>query len=267
MRDAAVRLRNLAEELRWFDYIILEDSKTLTNNHRDFFSTNRSFIERSDNARGFGHYVWKPYFINYWLKQIKSSDLLVYLDAGCHLNGKSVESNKRFSQYLELAREHGGVSMQLKHNSFGLSDLRELSWSREDLLEYLHTIEDHANSNQVQSGIIFLIKSSATLEYSKKWYETATQDSCYFLDDSKIVQTRYKLIESRWEQSIHSILFKQFGFHMILDETTFGEEWPPDWQTLGHNFPIWAMRNRSGVNPFEFKWGDAEYRLNRRLNL
>jgi hypothetical protein len=64
----------------------------------------------------------------------------------------------------------------------------------------------------------------------------------------------------RWEQSILSLLVKQRGFTLIQDETFFA----PDWE-LGNDFPIWAMRNRSGGDAFRrnfvdlFKIGLAKF--------
>jgi len=252
-KDAALRLAKNAHKSGFFTKIVVEDNESLWKNHSLFLKSHEEFINRADNARGYGHYLWKPYLVNHWLQRIGNDDLLLYLDAGCHINYSTSKAIKRFQEYVELAICNDGFAMQIRDFSFGYEDLRELAWTRQDLLKFLDADNQIRNSNQIQSGIILLAKTEKTLNYSSSWLDICLHDNHLFLDDNRIAHDEPFLIESRWEQSVHSVLFKKFGFRCIPDEGTFGNVWPPDWRDLGNDYPIWAMRNRSGIDPFNFR--------------
>lgn len=252
-KDAAVRLAKSAHTSGFFSKIVVEDNQSLWKNHSSFLKSHEEFINRVDNARGYGHYLWKPYLVNYWLERLGNDDVLLFLDAGCHINYSTTRAINRFQEYIELAIQNNGLSMQIRDFSFGYEDLRELAWTRQDLLNFLGADNQIRNSNQIQSGIIFLSKTEKTLRYSSKWLDVCLHNNYLFLDDNRIARDEPFLIESRWEQSVHSVLFKKSGFKCIPDEGTFGNFWPPDWRNLGIDYPIWAMRNRSGIDPFNFR--------------
>ena len=53
-------------------------------------------------------------------------------------------------------------------------------------------------------------------------------------------------IEHRYEQSILSLLAKKAEAWAVADENYFFPEWGH-----GTDFPIWAMRNRTGANAYK----------------
>lgn len=259
-QEAAARLAKNAEKSGLFDKVLLENNQSLQVLHKDFLDSYQGFLFDEKNRRGFGHYLWKPYIINYWLEKISENDVLLYLDAGCHINYRNPGALNRFSDYLEITSKEEALAMQIRDYSFGYNDLSEERWTRIDLMEHLGVPKQMRTTNQIQSGIIFLKKSARTLSYSSEWMDLATYDRCLFLDDTRIPPDS-TLIESRWEQSIHSLLFKKYRFGILSDETTFGNQWPPNWEILGKDFPIWAMRHRSGVDPTKFLINDLGMRI------
>lgn len=50
-------------------------------------------------VRGFGYWMWKPEVILRSLERIADGEVLLYLEAGCHLNPAG---GARFSQYVEF---------------------------------------------------------------------------------------------------------------------------------------------------------------------
>jgi len=259
-QEAAARLAKNAERSGLFDKVLLENNRSLQILHKDFLDSYQEFLFDEKNRRGFGHYLWKPYIINYWLGKISENDVLLFLDAGCHINYQNPGALNRFSDYLEITSKEEALAMQIRDYSFGYNDLSEERWTRFDLMEHLGVPKQMRTTNQIQSGIIFLKKSARTLSYSSEWLDLATYDRCLFLDDTRIPPGG-TLIESRWEQSIHSLLFKKYRFGVLPDETTFGKQWPPNWEILGKDFPIWAMRHRSGVDPTKFLLNDLGMRI------
>jgi hypothetical protein len=53
------------------------------------------------------------------------------------------------------------------------------------------------------------------------------------------------------------------GQYFILDETN----WKPDWSAKGADYPIWAMRNRTGVSRGVMKVPDFVDRLQLRFQI
>jgi hypothetical protein len=265
--QAAKRLATAAKNSSMFESVIVENSSTLESNHKRFFLEHHEFLNNPHNARGYGHYLWKPYLIDHWRNHIPPNDILVYLDSGCHLNLISPKSRNRFLDYVDLAVSSGGLAMQLRNNSFGFNDLTEESWSRQDLLIRLNANAAICKGNQIQSGIVFVGKSEQSRQYTKLWWDLAKEENHLFLDDERIKDCESTLIESRWEQSIHSVLFKQFNFAYIPDETVFGNKWPCNWVVDGVDFPIWAMRHRSGADPFKFRLRDSHKKVVARYKL
>jgi hypothetical protein len=91
-------------------------------------------------------------------------------------------------------------------------------------------------------GIIFAVKSERSQRIANQWLRYCTYSNfSYLLDPSDSEAQSPDFIQHRWEQSILSLILKSEKVNPILDETYFF----PDWQK-GSDFPIWAMRNRSG---------------------
>jgi hypothetical protein len=104
----------------------------------------------------------------------------------------------------------------------------------------------HRDSGQVQAGIIIVQKTPEVIDFAKKWMEVCQLDNNFYLNAPDSSEEQLERFHShRCEQSVMSLLVKQAGFTLIRDETYFAPEWG-----LGADFPIWAMRNRSGGDAY-----------------
>ena len=65
-------------------------------------------------SRGGGYWIWKYHLIQKLLKKMQQNEILIYIDAGCHLNPKGKD---RFNQYIEMLKksDYGMLSFQM-HN-------------------------------------------------------------------------------------------------------------------------------------------------------
>jgi hypothetical protein len=63
----------------------------------EFIEKHKFFIQNF--PRGYGHFIWKAYVILKTLKKMSADDILVYCDAGMHLNKKGII---RYQQYIEM---------------------------------------------------------------------------------------------------------------------------------------------------------------------
>jgi hypothetical protein len=240
-------LKREAEKSGLFDRVIAETNRTLERRHENFWITHKTFLTSKNNARGFGRFLWKPYLINYWLGKLESNDILLYLDAGCQLNLDSRQPIDRFIEYTNLCASRGGLAFQMLNNQFGNLPLREENWSSHVLMDAARLSVEMRLSNQIEANVIFLTASQENLRFTKEWLDFAVMDDYRLLNDHPAGR-EYELpsfIENRHEQSIFSVLTKSRGGFVIPNETRFSLQW----STRGANYPIWTIRNRSGIDP------------------
>jgi hypothetical protein len=188
------------------------------------------------------------------------NEVLLYLDSGCYLNLKSAKPRERLLDYAELTKSEGILAMQLKSGDFEIDDLSELAWSSQALHSRIPLSEVNQVRNQIQAGIIFISKRKSSCQFIEEWYRLMREEHFQYLIGNGIGKSD-RFIEHRYDQSIFSMLYKASGLRTIEDETYFH----PNWRELGRDFPIWAMRNRDGVNPFEFRLDDFAFKLSRRI--
>jgi hypothetical protein len=247
--EAAHRLFREASKSSYFKSVNIENNSSLQAHHNLFSDEHRDFYSSKKNSRGFGNFVWKPYLVQFWLKQIPEGDGLLYLDAGCGLNLKHKKARLRMSEYLILAQANGSLLTQLVNGQFGIADFSENRWTHPALFELLKIEKNAQESNQIQAGILFLVNNSRNRMILDKWFEIATREDYKYLKSINFKSPSGELLENRHDQSIFSCLAKQNNLFTIPDETYFY----PNWKSEGKEFPIWAMRNRSGINLVSFK--------------
>ena len=78
-RYSTKRIREEALSANCFEEVLVE-------NEDDFEDWYKKKYQNRFCDRGFGYWQWKSYRIRRLLEQIDENDVLVYLDAGCHLN-------------------------------------------------------------------------------------------------------------------------------------------------------------------------------------
>jgi hypothetical protein len=240
---AAKRLSREAQHSQYFSSVISETNATLKLHHKLFLDEHGKFISENENL-GYGNFLWKSYLVKYWLNKIPAGDGLLYLDSGCSFNFKTQEAKVKFENYLETAYKKGSLLTQLTSGQFGIDDLSEKSWSTPELIELMKLSAESKNSNQIQAGVLFLINNLKNREIVGNWWETCIVDDYYYLRHSNFKNHKNILCQNRHDQSIFSCLAKKNNMHAISDETYFY----PDWYKFGKYYPIWAMRNRSGIS-------------------
>jgi hypothetical protein len=206
-----------------------------------FMSLAGWLINSQEFKRGYGLYVWKPYILLKYLDEMKSGQGLLFLDAGCHLNFKTIEAKFRMTDYFALAKANGSLVMQLG------TDCPEVLWTNPKIMDELELSDEQRNSGQIQSGIIFIMNNEENRKLLNLWWEMCIRNQAHFLRSREFYFLGEKR-QSQFEQAIFSSLSKQFGIFAIPDET-----WHyPNWKIDGTSFPIWAMRIRDKGKPFLF---------------
>jgi len=88
------RIIEQAREFNVFDYIINWNELMISefiDNHKEWF----------DSEIKFGRFLWKPYIILKTMEKMNNDDIMVYSDAGMHLNKNGI---KKFYDYLEYMK-------------------------------------------------------------------------------------------------------------------------------------------------------------------
>jgi hypothetical protein len=250
LRAAGRRLVKEADSTGWFtkpsEHWTVE---TLRAKMPDFYAQHESFIQR--HRKGYGLWIWKPAILSYLIDRLEDGEMILLLDAGCQLNSNH-NSSRRFQQYIETCAASDLLVMQLADNSLGFQNLTDAAWTKLSVLNSLDPFSDFRGSNQIQSGIIFAIRSDKSQRIASRWLNYCVTSEYSFLTDPLDAEPQLEEFrEHRWEQSILSLVAKSEGVTPLVDETYFY----PDWSE-GLMFPIWAMRNRSGGNAFRRNFFD-----------
>jgi hypothetical protein len=223
------RLKKQAEELDVFDSINIYTDEDLDPIFVNKYSQHLKF-----GSRGFGYYCWKPYVISKTMSAVGTGDLVLYLDAGNHLNKKG---KKRLIEYFDKLQSSSKNVLATELDRQKL----EKFWTKADLLEYLGVANNSSiiNSPQLQSGIILLKKNTKSIELIDNWANIFSENFS-LIDDSESVNPNHRgFVEHRHDQSAFSVLCKLYGFESISYEETYTDD---DWSKL-EDYPIWSKRD------------------------
>lgn len=255
MRPALHRLKMQAKEMELFESIHLLNESSLSIEFRKRFKDKLVF-----GSRGYGYWSWKPEVILNGLSRIGDGELLLYIDAGCHLNplGKS-----RLLQYFEhLMRESNGIlafqanppgiqNSTLKYDGRRLPDQANYRWIKGDVLDYFNVREDPGivNAQAIGAGIILIRKCDNGVNIIKEWQKTIWE-RFDLLDDSPSSSTDLKgFLEHRHDQAIFTLICMKYRIKTL----SAYEYWypkknctkmSPDWHAL-KEFPIHARRDKN----------------------
>lgn len=262
-KRAALRLRKQALKSELFAKVEVWTPKRIEENIPNQYVQLQKLRELlQDEDRGYGLWYWKPVVIEETLKKLPSRSIVIYLDAGCYLNLGNQNAIWRMQEYIQLAETHGSLAMQLNDGDFGICDLTEGTWTSDYVLDVLNVPEHDRLSNQIQAGIQFMKVNEINTNFVTKWRELCeVEDFGLLRGINEIAANRTHA--HRYDQSLFSCLYKKELRFFMPDETFFS----PDWQVTGRNYPIWALRNRDGIDPFKFRISDLIPRVSRKINL
>lgn len=204
--DAVSRLTKEIDDIQTFDNIIGYTDLDLKNDN-DFWSEHSAFCEKN---RGYGCWIWKPYFIMKTLELMDYNDVLLYSDAGCTINNENNDNNnnEKKDNMLRLIDQ-----CKEKDLLFSSTFQTENKYSKMDLIKYLNMDNDEVlNSTQYQATFILIKKTKKTVQFVNDWYNTMC--IYHLVNDNK---SRYhkelpEFVESRHDQSVFSLLAKKYGY-------------------------------------------------------
>jgi len=224
--DAVDRICKQAESLEIFDHIYGFKENDLKSDP-DFWGKHREFI--LIHPRGFGHWIWKSYFIKKVMEEAQDDDIIVYCDCGNELD---IRKKEQICGLFNVAQK------DLLIGTFPSPErtpyLDEIRWNKRDLLYYFNIERNDPilSTNQRQANPLIIYKNDKTMKFVNEWYQIGV-DNNHFLNDFPSYTENYPdFIEHRHDQSIFSLLSKRYNL--------FSE-------TLTEGI-IDTPRNRSGVS-------------------
>ena len=203
------------------------------------------FQHRLDVSPGFGYWVWKPQVILQVMEKLQPGDILLYADAGCHLNRRGVH---RLWEYAEIVKSSptGILGFEL---SFGRELTHpESSWTKGDLFDFFGIKKDSefASSPQVCGTVIIFQKRPNVEAFLRQWLDVF-RGHFGLVDDSPSSWNFPDFVAHRHDQSVFSLMAKLSGAYLLSHSESYPAKVKsngrPDWRTL-KGFPVLAKRDK-----------------------
>ncbi len=175
---------------------------------RDFLDKNKALFEC---RRGFGYWIWKPYFIDKTLADVSDGDYVIYSDSG------SAYVNK-ISFLIDVMKRDG-----LDVMCFCIDQIEEM-WNKRDALIIMGADKPEIlESNQI-CGTYMIIKKTQNSQQIIKKYLEYVQDERVVSDNPNVMgyENHDMFKDHRHDQSVWSLLCKTSGIKPYRDPSEFG---------------------------------------------
>jgi hypothetical protein len=181
--------------------------------------------------RGGGYWLWKVDIIMQSLQRINDNDILIYCDAGCHvnLNDKTIQN---FNKYLNLVNMHEMLRFELGHKEYCFTNKATLKYFKENY----NLQKEDVFSNMLMATVILMKKNKEVIKFFEEFLKIISKDR-YLITDYYNSEKYQGFVDHRHDQSILSLLTKTLKMgHIIPDET-----WYDDWNKTDYS-PFVASR-------------------------
>ncbi len=232
MKPALERIKQQAESINVFDYIYTLTENDLDDNFKKLFKS--KLITAS---RGFGYWCWKPQVILQTFRKMEEGDILIYCDAGVHINPNG---KKRLLNYVNSTiASSKGMTFFIMNNS------SPKQWIKKDAMAFFGYDEnkDFIATNAIIAGTsIILMKCSDSYEIIEQWLNIFI-NNWNIVDDSASKSKNFpEFIEHRHDQAILTMLsYKYKARDSLFNES---EIHSGNFETLKDK-PILAKRDRA----------------------
>ena len=196
-----LKSKNIFEEV--IQYSPNDFDEKFLNNHQKFIR---------ENPKGYGFFIWKPYFILKALNTLNEGDVLVYGDAGNEIKGSREDCLSLFN-LVQLPTK--GISIIATKVGWNIR------WIKSDLYIRMGFKIFYPFKIMVEANRIVIMKNEATLNFVREWLHYCTVDYRN-IDESKSSLPQLPFfVQHRYDQSVFSILFHKYKGR----EEDFGKVW------------------------------------------
>ena len=180
-------------------------------------SLSKEFLQKHQQhflyTRGAGYWVWKPYIILNYVKNMNEDDILMYTDSGCHFIHNATPLFNILEQSINKV-----LVFNLAHE--------EKDWTKRDCFKKLNCdTQEYADSKQIMSTFFMCKKNDFSINILEQWYEQIS-DFHMVADDfvSPSVEKNYDSFkEHRHDQSLLSLVSKINKVDTLEDITEWGD--------------------------------------------
>jgi hypothetical protein len=188
-----------------FDKVIEYSPKDIDLNFKNKYSKIFS------NKRGFGLWLWKPYFILKTLKELNDGDYLFYCDSGAYFLN-DIDYLIRLS--IDNNQSIIGFDLPLIERQF----TKRLVFSSMSYYDY--------SSNQILATYILFKKDINSLNFVNEWLNLCTDENLLdpvSTNEQSIINEYDDFVSHREDQSLFSILYKKNELISFRDPSQYGD--------------------------------------------
>lgn len=254
-RATGQRLLNQAEGSKYFSACHLLGA--------DDGDRSRAYGQLDRDARGFGHWRWKPQVVHQKLSALpKAVPGIWYVDAGCSIFSNEA-ARQRMKEYIDFGLENGtGTFFQLSSNFSDLKYTKPLAHAAVAIPDI-----DKA-TGQVQATAFFIANSTLGKDLCEEWAELSRNEALF--DDSREKSFEDSVaeifVDHRHDQSLLSLLVKRGQVPLLVDELNIERrDLLNEIEKNGPTVPIVATRHRSGFSSLSMSWAWRGVRAVERL--
>lgn len=158
--------------------------------------------------RGYGYWKWKAYLSKKILDKLDMNDILIWSDAGTVFNA---EAEEKFNEYLALTvkSKSGILAFQDKY--------LEKQFTKADCLSYFDALNNKniTDTKQFWAGCWIIKKTDDSIDFINRWHNAIMDNFDLITDKQSILPNFKEFIEHRHDQSVFSILVKQYDIEFI----------------------------------------------------
>lgn len=238
------RIHKQAVDMNIFDTINLKNEHDIS----DFLEKHRNFI--MNHKYGFGYYIWKPKIILDTLLKMKENDILLYCDAGTHLNNKG---RHRFLEYINIFFDDKYHLVNFSTNNF----YKIQQFVKSDAINAYFPELMKREDNCMYAGIMMIKKTNKSIALIQDYL--ALCENYHFLSDARSITPSHPLfIGNDKDNGLYAMCVLKHNISYFIDSKEvnvldkFGKQLylkPNDegWSLLDE-FPILIKRDRPGNN-------------------
>ena len=174
-----------------------------------FLSANEAMFRCS---RGYGYWLWKPYFIQRTLLELSSGDVVFYADSLMNFIANPIDA------IYECKNNRGLLA--------GFQVHLEKAWTTRDCFILMGTdSEEYWNTPQLNASHSIYEKNDLALSVVDEWLQTSKNMEIMADGPTRHGNDFPEFVAHRHDQSILSLLFKKYkiGMHKCLCQ--WGKEW------------------------------------------
>lgn len=226
-RPQQKRNTKTGKEIGRFDKVI---SYSPNNIDPAFYRENEHILSQK---RGNGYYLWKPYFIEKTLRQLSDGDFLFYCDSAAFF----IET---FDPLIEICKNTGQDIIPFE------IPFVEKNWTKRDAFILMNCdSSEFSESKQRLAGFTLWRKSDFTMNFVAEYLKYG-RDSRIITDSENVLgYDNYPgFIENRHDQSIFSLLSKQYGLEAFRDPSQWGNSHRDLYPNSNYNQILFLTRKK-----------------------